>query len=190
MATTAVVDTNVLVALVDRHDKWHPHAIALRDALLNANARLVYFDCVINEAIGVIGRRTEEQRRFEQFEDLLDGLTTLVSEDNITWISVATQRLFREVVGLCRSHQGRLNFHDSLMALACQELANSGIGHRYFEHVFYFQDQCLSRSLCCNFSRRTLVCCLHYWLREPLVKLWDDFVRKQSERLQTCDICK
>lgn len=122
MATTAVVDTNVLVALVDRHDKWHHTAIALRDALLDASAQLVYFDCILNEAIGVIGRRTEEQRRFEQFDDLLDGLTTLVSEDNITWISVATQRLFREVVGLCRSHQGRLNFHDSLMALACQEL--------------------------------------------------------------------
>ena len=86
MTTTAAVDTNVLVALVDRHDKWHPKAIALRDALLNASAQLVYFDCVLNEAIGVIGRRTEEQRRFEQFEDLLDGLTTLVSEDNITLI--------------------------------------------------------------------------------------------------------
>jgi predicted nucleic acid-binding protein len=40
----------------------------------------------------------------------------------IQGIFVATQRLFREVVSLCRSHQGRLNFHDSLMALACQEL--------------------------------------------------------------------
>ena len=36
-----------------------------------------------------------------------------------------------------------------LPTLACQELANSGIGHRYFEHVFNFQDQRLSRPLYC-----------------------------------------
>lgn len=46
----------------------------------------------------------------------------MIPERSITWISVAVQRLFQEVVELCRSHQGKLNFHDALMALACQEL--------------------------------------------------------------------
>jgi predicted nucleic acid-binding protein len=122
MATTVIIDTNVLVALVDARDNWHPRAIALRDALLDASAPLVYFDCVVNEAIGVIGRRAEEQKRSDQFESLLDGLTTLVPEENLTWISAATQRLFQKAVSMCRSHQGRFNFHDALMALACQEL--------------------------------------------------------------------
>ena len=122
MTTPVTIDTSVIVALVDARDKWHHNAIVLRDALLNAGAQLVYFDCVINEAIGVIGRRTEEQKRSDQFEHLLDELTTMIPECSITWISVAVQRLFQEVVGLCRSNQGRLNFHDTLMALACQEL--------------------------------------------------------------------
>lgn len=122
MTTIVSIDTNVIVALVDAHDKWHQSAIALRDALLNAGTQLVYFDCAINEAIGVIGRRAEEQKRSDQFEHLLDGLTQLVPESSITWISSTGQRLFKEVVNLCRSSQGTLNFHDALMALVCQEL--------------------------------------------------------------------
>jgi predicted nucleic acid-binding protein len=123
MTTTVCIDTNVVVALTDAHDKWHDRAIALRDALLAAQTPLVYFDCVINEAIGVIGRRAEEQRRTDQFAPLLDGLLTIVPEPSITWLTASTQRLFPAIVALCRQHQGQLNFHDALIALACQELS-------------------------------------------------------------------
>lgn len=51
MTAIAAIDTNVIVALVDVYDKWHHGAIALRDALLDVGAQLVYFDCVVNEAI-------------------------------------------------------------------------------------------------------------------------------------------
>ena len=78
--TTVCIDTNVVVALADTHDKWHGRAVALRDALLAAQVQLVYFDCVINEAIGVIGRRAEEQSRTDQFSRLLDGLLAIVPE--------------------------------------------------------------------------------------------------------------
>ena len=52
------------------------------------------------------------------------------------------------------SERGHLHFlilSLEFPTIACQELANSGIGHRYFEHVFYFQDQRLSRPLYCIF---------------------------------------
>lgn len=75
-----------------------------------------------NEAISVIGRRAEEQQRLDQFDRLVDTLTRLIPESAITWISGSGQRLFRDVVALCRSHHGVLNFHDALMALACGEL--------------------------------------------------------------------
>ena len=119
---TVIIDTNVLVALVDGRDKWHTTATALRDALLDTGAQVVYFDCVLNEAIGVIGRRTEEQRRSDQFGRLLDGLSALAPERFITWIAAAGQRLFPQVLDLCREHGGRLNFHNALMALAGQEM--------------------------------------------------------------------
>ena len=120
--TPVVIDANVLVALTDAHDKWHPVAVALRDALLAVNAPLVYFDCVVNEAIGVIGRRAEEQKRSDQFGSLLDELASLAPAAQITWISAAGQRLYEKVLRLCRDHGGRLNFNDALMALVCQDL--------------------------------------------------------------------
>jgi predicted nucleic acid-binding protein len=119
--TPVVIDANVLVALTDAHDKWHPVAVTLRDALLAVNAPLVYFDCVVNEAIGVIGRRAEEQKRSDQFGSLLDELASLVPATQITWISAAGQRLYEQVLRLCRDHGGRLNFNDALMALVCRE---------------------------------------------------------------------
>lgn len=123
--TTAAIDTSVIVALADAHDKWHAHAISLRNALIASGISPVYFDCVINEAIGVIGRRAEEQKRSEQFERLLDGLLVLVPPQAITWISAAGERLLPAILALCRQHQGKLNYHDALIALACRDL---GVG--------------------------------------------------------------
>lgn len=116
-----IVDANVLVALADGRDKWHGSAVALRDALVAAQARLIYFDCVINEAIGVIGRRAEEQNRSDQFDDLLDRLVQQVPLDSITWVSGESERLFGQILDLCRRHGGRLNFNDALLALLCYE---------------------------------------------------------------------
>jgi predicted nucleic acid-binding protein len=50
---TAVIDVNVLVGLLDERDKWHGTAVAIRDALDEADAELIYFDCVLNEEISV-----------------------------------------------------------------------------------------------------------------------------------------
>lgn len=123
--TTAAVDTSVVVALIDAHDKWHAQAVSLCDALLGAGISPVYFDCVINEAIGVIGRRAEEQKRSDQFERLLDELLAWIPPQAITWISAGGERLLSEILSLCRRHQGKLNYHDALMALVCREL---GVG--------------------------------------------------------------
>lgn len=72
--STAVIDANVLVGLLDERDKWHGAAVSIRDALHQANIKLVYFDCVLNEVISVLTRRIYEQRRLEQLDTLLDQL--------------------------------------------------------------------------------------------------------------------
>jgi predicted nucleic acid-binding protein len=40
----------------------------------------------------------------------------------ITWISQEIQRLYPDILALVREHNGELNFHDALIALACREL--------------------------------------------------------------------
>lgn len=121
MASEAVIDANILVALVDRRDKWHPQAVALRDALIEQQARLIYFDCVVNETVGVIGRRAEEQKRSNQFGELLDDLSKQIPASSITWISREGERLHEQVMALCRAHGGRLNYNDAFMAVFCRE---------------------------------------------------------------------
>ena len=118
----AAIDSNVLVGLLDDRDKWHVQARALLDALKEEAVSVIYFDCVLNETISVMARRSEEQNRSTEFSGLLDKLQVQVPEDLITWITLDTQRLYNRIIALVRQTQGRLNFHDALIALACQEL--------------------------------------------------------------------
>ncbi len=122
MTNRVVLDTSVLVALVDTRDKWHSAATAIKDALKASDVGLVYLDPVINETISVLVRRLQEQRRTEQFEPLLDIVEGLAPPEQITWVSVMAQRLYPQIVALVREHGATLNFHDALIALACREL--------------------------------------------------------------------
>src|SRR5262245_65069618 len=111
------LDTNVIVTLVDDRDTWHTVAVAIRDALLKPQIQLIYFDCVFNETLGVIGRRTAEQKRTEQFNHLLDGLTALIPSPSLTWIASVATRLFAEIVSICLERTGMLYFQDYLFIL-------------------------------------------------------------------------
>jgi predicted nucleic acid-binding protein len=116
-----VIDTNILVALVDRQDKWHASANALREAFRAKNAGLVYFDPVINEAFSVLAKRAQEQERSQQeISGLFKTLSHLVPKEAITWVSSETQRLYEQVVALIHDTSGELNFHDALIALNCR----------------------------------------------------------------------
>ena len=121
----AVIDSNVLVAAIDSCDKWHPAAKSLVGALQAGQVNLIYLDCVLNETISVLARRTSEQKRPDEFVALLDELMQQVPVDVITWLSPETERMYQEIVTLVRQTLGELNFHDALMALFCR---NVGIG--------------------------------------------------------------
>lgn len=129
-----IVDANVLVALLDGADRWHPTAVALHSALRDAGARILYLDCMINETIGVLGRRVREQGRTSQFAELLSHLSTLIPETQITWAYPEVPRLYADVLDLVRSSNGELNFHDALIALICRQLSVRYLAN--FDHDF------------------------------------------------------
>lgn len=121
MTAMIAIDANVLVAWIDDRDKWHAAASALRDGLEKRKTRLIYLDCVINETISVLARRTEEQKRTDQLDSLLNQLATLVPVADITWISREGQRLYNQITDMVRHSGGALNFNDALIALICRE---------------------------------------------------------------------
>jgi len=127
MSGRVLLDSNVLVALVDSRDKWHSRAKGLLDLLEARQVDLIYLDCVVNETISVLARRAEEQKRSGRFPALLDKLLQQVPEDTITWALLEIKRLYPQVIELVRNTSGALNFHDALMALFCREIGEAEI---------------------------------------------------------------
>jgi predicted nucleic acid-binding protein len=115
------VDSSMLVGLINPGDLWLDKAVALRRALLDDKAELYYFDCVVAESISVVVRRLHEKGYLADVEALFDRLDAHIPAESITWILPDVPRLYPDIISLIRSSSGALNFHDAIIALACQE---------------------------------------------------------------------
>jgi predicted nucleic acid-binding protein len=115
------IDTSVLIGLWDAQDLWHTAAVSIQRSVIAARQELVYFDCVLAEAISTITRRLREKHREAELPSFLDRLSADFSPEVITWILPDLPRLYRETIELIRSSAGELNFNDGLIALACRE---------------------------------------------------------------------
>ncbi len=82
---------------------------------------MIYFDCVIAEAISAVARRLHEKGRGGETADLLQRLEARMPRAAITWILPDVPRLYAETLELIRSSSGELNLNDALIALACRE---------------------------------------------------------------------
>ncbi|MBI4531726.1 MAG: type II toxin-antitoxin system VapC family toxin [Candidatus Latescibacteria bacterium] len=110
-----VVDTNVLVGLLDASDVWHSTATSLYRVLPTQKG--IYCDIVINETITVLGRRMERHGRSADFPRVLDVLLQKIPSQKIVWIAQFIQPYYHEVIDTVTRFQGTVNFHDALIAL-------------------------------------------------------------------------
>lgn len=117
----AVIDSSVLVGLLNPFDHWHTHSIALHNNLITANFEAVYFDCVIAEIVTTVNRRLFEKSRFLEIEQFFTRLDSLAPERKITWVLSHVQDHYADILRLIRSTSGELNFHDALIAIICRE---------------------------------------------------------------------
>lgn len=115
------VDSSVLVALLNPQDLWRTQATSLQAALLANGVELLYFDCVVTEAISTATRRLHEKGDLANVDGLLNRLMKQVPLDTITWVFPEVQRMYPTVIDLMRASKGALNFNDALIALACRE---------------------------------------------------------------------
>ncbi len=120
MPVPAVLDTNVIVGLLDAQDLWSTPALKLRAALQAQHFEPVIFDCVLAEVVSIIARRVREKRRVAQLADLLAQLQAQFPSRSIVWLSPDLPKLYDKVVVLVKRSDGELDFNDALIALSCQ----------------------------------------------------------------------
>jgi predicted nucleic acid-binding protein len=120
MPTPTVLDTNVVVGLLDAQDVWNQRALELRVALKAHDCEPVIFDCVLAEAVSILARRTYEKRRAAQLEHLLDQLQGQFPSRSIVWWGPDWPKLYDEIVALVKQSNGELNSNDALIALSCR----------------------------------------------------------------------
>ena len=123
MSNWVAVDTSVLVGVINPNDLWHEKAVALLQQLQLNDANLVFFDCVIAEAVSVIVRRLHEKKKLTAVDTLLAQLEQQFPAENITWILPQVPDFYTDVLTLMRQSSGALNFNDALIALACRNRA-------------------------------------------------------------------
>ena len=122
----ALVDTNFIVALLDKRDSLHKRATVLNEWLIEESAELFYADCVINETVSVLVRRLREQRRSGDIEEMLNVLEALFPPASLTWTYHGVDEEWASVFDLIRKTRGKVNFHDALLA---RSAVNLGVSH-------------------------------------------------------------
>ncbi len=115
------VDTSVLVALFVPDDTWHAQSVSLVNKLRQSQATIVYFDCVIAEALSAAVRRLHERRQSERIPAVLQRFRQELPSAVITWVLPDAERLYEPILALMEESNGSLNFHDALIALGCRE---------------------------------------------------------------------
>ncbi|MBI4482680.1 MAG: type II toxin-antitoxin system VapC family toxin [Acidobacteria bacterium] len=121
--TEVLLDTSLLVAWLDEKDALHKTALPLVHALTDRKVGSIYFDCVVGEAVSVLGRRLQERKQAKQFIALVDRLQERVPQERVTWVSQQTRAYYSAILDLAKKHDGRLNFNDLLIALAAKDAA-------------------------------------------------------------------
>ena len=121
-AQRVAVDTNVIVGTTSQRDSQHAKAAQAISSAVASGVTLVYFDCVITEAISVLARRAEEQKRSDVFSSQLDVLFAQAPVSSWVRLFPKIELWFDDIIALMRQTTGQLNFNDALIVVACREL--------------------------------------------------------------------
>ena len=115
------IDTSVLVALFVPNDTWRSQAATLVNDLRQRQASIIYFDCVVAEALSAAVRRLHERRQSQRIPAILERFRHELPGTAHNLDSSRHRAIVRTDPRFGGKSNGALNFHDALIALACQE---------------------------------------------------------------------
>jgi predicted nucleic acid-binding protein len=113
----AVLDANVLVALIDALDVHHARAERLVQSLQDRSERAVLLDVLVSETVSVLCRRCREKKRLDVLPKLLAALESGFPPGVITWVGGDIERSFGDILAVVRETDGSLNFNDAFLVV-------------------------------------------------------------------------
>lgn len=111
-----VIDTNVIVALIDNKDVHHAKALDLIIKIEDDNNSFIILDCVVNEVFSVLARRSLQ--RGYSFKSAAEKFNIEMKKFDITRVYPLVHRMNDSIVNFMITNNGILNYHDSLICLA------------------------------------------------------------------------
>lgn len=113
-----IVDTNVIVSLIDEKDKWHNRSLELIARADSEGWKGVILDLILFEAISVISKRLNERGRPDDVSEKIDKIVEIFLKQ-VTWTGNMIGLWFGEIIDIVKRSNGRLNFNDAFIVVFC-----------------------------------------------------------------------
>ncbi len=114
-----IVDTNIIVAVVDDKDIHHNKALNLIINIENKNIPVVLMDCIVNEVYSVIARRSKQHGY--SFKDAALKIDPVMSSMEVVRAYTMVKSLHNSIIKMMMKYNGNLNYHDCLISLVMKE---------------------------------------------------------------------
>lgn len=119
MNSKIVVDTNILVALLDVKDVHHSKALKLIKKLEDEERDLLLIDCILKEVYTVLARRCLE--RGYKFSEAASKVKKDLEGFEIIKAYLFVNKIHDDILELMVKTDGRLNYHDALISIVMKE---------------------------------------------------------------------
>ena len=119
MNNKIIVDTNVVVALMDISDIHHDKALSLIRGLENEGRDLSLMGCILNEIYTVIARRSRE--RGYRFSEIVDKIKNELESSEMIEAYPLVSKLHDRILEIMIKTDGRLNYHDALIGITMKD---------------------------------------------------------------------
>jgi len=122
-----VTDTSFIVALMDRKDQHHKKALSIYNEVKKKDVEIICMDCIVNEIYSVMARKLIERGMSRQFSKVADLIGTFLKDIDVINAYQYLHRFHSKVVDLMKQTEGKLNYHDALIALCCRQIKGDKI---------------------------------------------------------------
>lgn len=115
-----IIDTSVLLAVVDKKDKWNKVAEEIFDRLEEEKIEFYIFDCVANELLSVVGKRLAESKREKDYAETAQRALEYIKAEKLFTVYDLFIPKYEHIVKTILESNGKLSFHDALIVVAAQ----------------------------------------------------------------------